>query len=230
MHSYHSFLTIIVASFIGCLQPCRAQTTGEISLSFVSFPKSPEPVKLKLWLGEGKLLDIEAPSKWLSSSVRIPPLAAWVVGEMVQGPDGKPIFKEYGRATASSASEQILLLIRKGSENAAGFNMVALDSRASEFGAGKYLFMNATEVEVAGRIAKEKFVIKPGNFAIMKPKVSEGEPTFHAALYCREGQEVRPFFSSEWRVNAGARNLVFCYTDPTTSRIRIHVINDFIPQ
>lgn len=229
MFSRHSPLTWLFTGLVLALQPCLAQNTGEVTLRFISFPKSEEAVKVKLVVGEGKFLDIEAPSKWLSPPVRVAPLAVWAVGETATGPDGKPVFKEFGRATPPPSPDQILMLVRKGKANADGFDLVALDGRTSGFGAGQYLFMNAAKVDVAGVVGEEKFIVKPGQHLIIKPKIPNGEHTIHAALYFRKGDDAKPFFSSEWRVSDDARNLVFFYHDPQTTHIRLHAIKDYIP-
>jgi hypothetical protein len=229
MFSIHKLPTSLITGLVLCLQSAYAQNTSEVSLSFVSFPKSAEHVTVKLSLGDGKLLDVEAPSKWLSPAVRVKPMANWVIGETADGPDGKPIFRELGRTKAPASSQQILLLVRKGRDNADGFDLVALDARTNEFGAGKYLFMNAAKVDVAGVIGDDKFVIKPNQHQILTPKIPRGEHTVHTALYFRKGDEARPFFSSEWRISNDARNLVFFYHDPQTTHIRLHTIKDYIP-
>lgn len=185
-------------------------------------------MKLKLVLGENKFLDFEAPTNWLSPAVRVAPLGTWVVGMMVNGPDGKPGFKELGRAAVPASNEQILLLVHKGKDNAAGFELVAMDSRASGFGAGKYLFLNATKVDVAGVVGEEKFLIKPSQHIIIKPKIASGEHTFHTQLFYRKAGEAKSFFSTEWRASDDARNLIFCYHDPQTTLIRLHAIKDYI--
>ena len=231
MFSLHTLPIWLIAGLVFCLQPCHAQNGGDVSLSFVSFPKSTEPVKVKLWLGEGKSLDIEAPSKWLSPPVRVAASGAWVVGETVNGPDGKQAFKELGRTTAPASSDQILLLVRKGKTSADGFDLIALDARVSEFGAGKYLFMNATKVDIAGVVGEEKFVIKPNQHQILTPKIPKDEHTVHTSLYFRKGDQAdaKPFFSSEWRISDDARNMVFFYHDPQTTHIRLHTIKDYLP-
>lgn len=228
MFTRHFLRACLLTSLTLCLQPCLAQNAGDVSLSFVSFPKSTEPVKLKLSLGEGKLIDVEARSNWLSEPVRVAPSAAWVVGETANGPDGKPVFKELGRTTAQASPQQIVMLVRKGKNNSDGFDLIAVDSRASGLGAGKYLFMNAAKVDVAGVVGEEKFVVKPNQHIIIKPKIPNGEHTIHTSLYFRKGDEARPFFSSEWRISDDARNLIFFYHDPHTTHIRLHAIKDYI--
>lgn len=229
MFSRRSFLTCLITSLVLYLQPCRAQNAGDVRLSFVTFPKSEEPVKLQLFLGEGKYLDIEAPSNWLSPAVRVASMGTWLVGMTVNGPDGKSAFKELGRATSPASPDQILLLVRKGKEITDGFDLVALDSRATGFGSGKYLFMNAAKVEIAGVVGEEKFMIKPNQHQIIKPKIAAGKHTFHVALYHRKGDEAKSFFSTAWRAGENERNLIFFYHDPKTTHIRLHAIKDYIP-
>src|SRR5689334_20935227 len=127
MSRLHPLKIWLIPFLVLCLQPCFAQ--DKVSLSFLSFPISPVPVKVQLLLGEGKLLDIEAPTDWLSPPAQVTAMPAWVVGETVNGPDGKPVFKELGRTTAPASPQQMLLLIRKGKDNAAGFDLIVLDSR-----------------------------------------------------------------------------------------------------
>lgn len=228
MFSRYSFLTCLIAGLV-LSQPCLAQNGGDVRLSFVTFPKSEEPVKLQLFLGEGKLLDIEAPSNWLSPAVRVAPMETWLVGTTLNGPDGKPAFKELGRAISPASPDQILLLVRKGKEITAGFDIVALNSRADGFGDGKYLFMNAAKVDVAGVVGEERLMIKPSQHQIIKPKIAAGKHTFHVALYHRKGDEAKSFFSTAWRVGENERNFIFFYHDPQTTHIRLHAIKDYIP-
>lgn len=199
-------------------------------MRFVSFPKSTEPVKVKLWIAENNYLEIEAPTNWLSKPKKVPSLGSWTVGETTEGPDGKSVFTELGRTKALTTPDQILLLVRKGKNNADGFDLIALDARTNGFGAGKYLFLNAAKVDVAGVIGEEKFLVKPAQHTMIQPKIPAGQHTVHAALYFRKGDEARPFFSSEWRISDDSRNMIFFYHDPNTTHIRMHAIKDYIPR
>jgi hypothetical protein len=221
-------ITTLVASLSFCLLPCSAQNAGTVSVRFLSFPKSMEPVKVQLRLAEGKSLDIEAPSNWFSPALSVAPAGVWSVGETIDGPDGKPLFKELGRTTAPASPQQMLLLVRKGNDNAAGFDLIALDGRVNSFGGGKFLFMNAAKVDIAGVVGDEKFVVKPGQHTIVKPKVENGKRTFHTQLFFRKNDEAQSFFSSKWPVSATARALIFFYHDPATLHIRMHTIRDFL--
>lgn len=219
----------LIAVLVVCMSPCLAQETAKVSLRFLSFPKAIDPIKVELQSSEGKTIDIEAPSSEFSPPVDVVSTGVWSVGETVEGPDGKPVFKEYGRTKAVASPQQMLLLVRKGKENADGFELVALDGRVDSFGGGKFLFMNAAKVDIAGVVGSEKFVVKPGKFSIIKPKGKAGDNKLvHTTLYFRADGQPKPFFSSTWPLSNAARCLIFFYHDPNTKRLRLHSIRDFI--
>jgi hypothetical protein len=228
MPSYRLLSVFAVLACFG-MPHAAAQKEGEVSVRFVSFPQTMEPTKVKLRLAEDKLLDIEAPTNWLSKPMRLAFSGTWIIGDASEGPDGKLVFTELGRTKAPVATDQIVLLVRKGKKNADGFELIALDAQKSAFAGGKYLFFNAAKVDVAGVVGGEKFVVKPNQHVIIEPKIPEGEHTVHAALYFRKGEEAKPFFSSEWRIGDDSRNMVFFYHDANTSHIRMHAIKDYIP-
>ena len=218
----------IIAVFVLCMSPCLAQEAAKVSLRFLSFPKAIDPVKVELRLSEGKTMELEAPSNEFSPAVDVVSTGVWSVGETVEGPDGKPVFKEYGKTKAVASPQQMLLLVRKGKENADGFELVALDGRVDGFGGGKFLFMNAAKVDIAGVVGSEKFAVKPGKFSIIKPKgEARDSKLVHATLYFRKDDQPKPFFSSTWPLSDAARCLIFFYHDPDTKRLRLHSIRDF---
>lgn len=223
-----SSLPSIVVGLALCILPCQSQNAGKVSLRFLSFPKSMESVKVELRLAEGKTVAIEAPSNEFSPPLNTVSTEVWAVGETVQDPEGKPVFKEYGRTAAPDSPQQMLLLVRKGKGNSDGFDLIALDGRATAFGGGKFLFMNAAKVDIAGTVGGEKFVVKPGSHMIITPKSEGGTRTAHAMFYFRKNDEAPPFFSSRWPVNERARSMVIFYHDPENLHLRMHTIRDFL--
>lgn len=218
----------IAAVFILCVSPCLAQEAAKISLRFLSFPKAIDPVKLELQVSEGKTIKIAAPSNEFSPPADVVSTGVWSVGETVEGPDGKPVFKEYGRTKAVDSPQQMLLLVRKGKADADGFELLALDGRVDGFGGGKFLFINAAKVDIAGVVGSEKFVVKPGKHSIIKPKgEAVNNKLVHTTLYYRKDDQPKPFFSSNWPLSDAARSLIFIYHDPDTRRLRLHSIRDF---
>lgn len=221
-------LSLVVGLAISLLLPCAAQDAGKIQVRFLSFPRSMEPVKVELRLAEENTVAIEASSNELSQPLLVASTGVWAVGETVEGPEGKPAFKEYGRTKAPASPEQILVLVRKGDANADGFDLLALDVRINAFRGGKFLFMNAAKVDIAGTVGKKKFALKPGSHMLIEPVPEAGKRMAHAMFYFRKDEETRPFFSSRWPVNDRARSLVFFYHDPQNKSIRMHTIRDFL--
>jgi hypothetical protein len=227
MFSRHSFQCGLLAVLALCLQPCKAQNAADISLKFVSFPKSAEEIKVKLALGEGKTIDITAHSNWVSDPIRVPVREIWAIGEMATGPEGKTIFKEFGRAKSLASTSQLIVLVRKGKDNADGFDVIPLDAQDTGFSKGSFLFMNAARVDIGGILGDKKFTVKPGGHAIIKPVGVSDERMMKAVFYYRRGDETKPFFSSRWPISADARGLVFFYHVPDSDQLRFHTIRDF---
>jgi hypothetical protein len=218
--------SLLVAILYLLCQASQAQE-NQVSLRFLSFPTSVEAVKAELRLANGKTLPIVAPSHECSTRIQVASPGSWSVGETTVGPDGDPVFIEYGRTPAATSKQQLLLVIRKGGQLADGLDLVALDEGDNGFGGGRFLFMNACKVPVAGELEESTFVLRPGQHRIIKPETKDGTRSAHAMFYFRKDKEVRPFFSSRWPVNPRARSMVFFYHDPENRRIRMHTVRDF---
>jgi hypothetical protein len=222
----------LVAGFALSLLPCSAQEGGEVTLQFLSFPKALDPQPVELLLGEGKTLEVNIPTNELSKPYKVTRLASWAVGESATGEDGKPAFKVFGQAPALASPKQLILLVRKGATNADGMEVIPIDNRVENFGGGKFLFMNAAKIDIAGEIGGEKFAIEPGKHVVVRPmtgKTENGKKLVHTSLYFRKGEEAKPFFSSVWPLSEKVRSLIFFYHDPETKSLRLHTIRDFLP-
>jgi hypothetical protein len=228
MSTCPSGLPAFLTSLALCVLPCSAQDGGKVSLRFLSFPKAMEPLKVELRLTEGKTLDIEAPSNEFSQPTNVDAIGEWSVGETIDGPDGKPLFKEYGRTKAPVSPQQMLLMVRKGDQISDGIDLIALDGRVEGFGGGKFLFMNAAKVDIAGVVGEQKFVVKPGQHTIIKPSAQGGQGLATASFYFRKNDEPRAFFSSRWPLGDHTRAMIFFFHDPETLHIRMHTIRDFL--
>ena len=216
----HPFCRLaLVAAFGLSLLPCSAQEGENVTLQFLSFPKSLDPKPVELLIGDGKTLEVEIPTNELSETHKVKRLSTWAVGKSDIDKDGKPTFKVFGQAKALGSAKQLILLVRKGAENADGMEVIPIDNDIANFGGGKFLFMNAAKVDIAGEAGGVKFAIKPGAHTIIKPKADANGRTFHAMFYFRKDNEVRPFFSSKWPISDKARNLIFFYHDPETGRL-----------
>lgn len=224
---FRTFL-LTAGLLLSLLPPCLAQDAKMVRLRFLSFPKSRESVTVELRLSAEKTVAIVAASNEFSEPMLVASTGVWAVGETVKDPAGKPVFREYGRTQAPASPEQVLILVRKGDANSDGFDLLALDVRVNAFGGGKFLFMNAAKVDIAGVVGEEKFIIKTGKHVVIQPKPDASKRLAQAMFYFRKDDEARPFFSSRWPVNDRCRNLIFFYHDPYTRCIRMHTIRDFL--
>lgn len=222
------FIALFAMIIMGMSTAHAQNNDEEVRVRFLSFPIGAEPVETMLKGAGGQVIEIEAPSNEFSAPVKMIASSAWAVGETVTDDAGVISFKEYGRTLAPASPDQMLLLIRKGDKNEDGFDVVALDGRVRGFGGGKFLFMNAAKIDIAGVAGGEKFMVRPGNHTIIEPKAEEGRRTFHAEFFFRKDNEPRPFFSSKWPVSQAARALIFFYHDPESRHIRMHTIRDFM--
>lgn len=212
------------------LFPCNGQEGAKVSLQFVCFPRASDAETLQLLTGEAKTIDIETPSNEISKPHMVQARSTWVIGKMITGDDGKPKFEVYGKTKALASSKQLLVLLRKGATNADGFEIIALDSRKISFGGEKFLFLNTAKVAIAGKIGKQSVALKPGAHSIIKPKPDRGvrKNLCHVSFAYSVKKEWKIFSSTTWPVHKNARALVFFYQDPTTKRLRLHAIRDFM--
>lgn len=96
------------------------------------------------------------------------------------------------------------------------------------FGGGKFLFMNAAKVDIAGVVIEVKLVVKPGEHTIIKPKPAAGKDVVSVSFYFRKEDAPRAFFSSRWPIGDHPRALVLFCHDPESLRIRMHTIRDLM--
>jgi hypothetical protein len=224
----HLARLILVAGFGLSLLPCSAQEGENVTLQFLSFPKSLDPKPVELLIGDRNFLEVEIPTNELSKPYKVKRLSTWAVGKSGIGEDGKPAFTVFGQAKALGSAKQLILLVRKGADNADGMEVIPINNDIANFGGGKFLFMNAAKVDIAGEAGGVKFVVKPGSHTIIKPKADTTGRTFHAMFYFRKDNEASPFFSSKWPISDKVSNLIFFYHDPETKRLRMHTIRNFL--
>lgn len=207
----------------------RAQEEEKVAVQFLSFPKAIDPKPVELLVGENKTIEVKIPTNEFSEVYHVKRMENWAVGKIETGKDNKPAFTVYGGAKSLAAPSQLILLVRKGQENSEGMVVIPIDNQLTNFGGGQFLFVNAASLDVAGQLGDSKFVVKPGKFAIIKPKpqTDESKSLVHATLYYRKDDVVKPFFSSTWPVNNRARTMVFFYEDPSTGHLSLHSIRDF---
>ena len=228
MLSRHSLILTVIASFGISFIDCAAKEGGNIILQFLSFPKAVDPKPVELVVGEGKTIKVEIPTNTLSKSYTVKRQDVWAIGATGVDEKEKPVFNVFGKAESLASSKQLILLVRKGENNADGMDVIPIDNDTANFGGGKFLFMNATKVDIAGEAGGLKFAIKPGESTIIKPQAVNNDQASEEMFSFHKDNETKPFFSSKWPISDKSRSLIFFYNDPTSQRLRMHSIRDFI--
>ena len=129
-----------------------ASAQGVVELQFVSFPRSLNAKPVELLIGEGKTIPVEMPTNSISPVYKVKALSKWVVGKSSVNDEGEPTFDVYGQAPAISSTKQLVLVIRKGKDDASGLKLIPMDYSQVGFGGGKYLLLNAANIDIAGSV------------------------------------------------------------------------------
>lgn len=223
---------LLAATTLCSLVHCAAQEAEQVKVRFVSFPRSDDPKPVELVVGEKQTIPVNLPSNIISPTYSVKKPISWTLGKTVNNDKGEPTFKVYGTAPAPAIAEQLVLVVRNGKTDEEGFRLIPLDGRQNGFGGGKYIFFNASKVDIACEIGEMNFVIKPLEHKLVdpKPNVAKNErEMLFVHLFFRKGGEATPFYSSTWRYNKKARTMVFLYHDNETMGLRLHVIRDYLP-
>lgn len=202
-----------------------------VLVQFVSFPRSKNPQPLEIFLGDKKTLKIEAPTNSVSPIYKIKRMEYWKLGKSQVDVDGKFSFQAYGQVLAPASNKQLILVLREGKTDADGFKLIPISSAANKFGGGKCLIMNASIVGIAGIIGGEKFVLKPQSNKIITPGTFRQNGKLKIAdvrIFFSKDRKPKPFYSSVWRLNDNARNLVFIYNEPKNQKLKLHIIRNYI--
>lgn len=224
--------TFVLALLAGI---CMAQQEREqVTLQFVTFPKWTTREPILMLIGEGETLEFIAPSNSFSKPYKVPKLPSWVFGRMSQNEKGDPTFETFGQGKSLESKSQLILLIRLGKEAKDGLKVVALDSQLGEFDGGQFFYYNSSSFDIGGMMGQSKFVLKPGEYKIIKPNprdiiVKEGLSFVQTVHLYRKEDVKNPFFNSTWHLNPKARSMIFFYQDNDKKRLKMHTIQDFLP-
>jgi hypothetical protein len=204
---------------------------AHVLVQFVSFPRAKNPQPLEIFLGDEKTLEIEAPTNSVSRIYKIKRKKHWKLGKSQVDADGNFSFQEYGQVPCLASNKQLILVLRKGKSDADGLTLIPISAASEEFGGGKYFIMNASVVDIAGIIGGEKFILRPQSNKIISPvafKKKGNLKTTDVRIFFSKDRKPKPFFSSVWRLNDNARNLVFIYNEPKNQKLKLHIIRNYI--
>lgn len=224
--------TMLAAFLLAASAAFLAQSNAQektIKLRFLGFPQVPSPEPVELLVGEGKTIKVDTPGNELSQPYSVPVLPAVTVGETVTNEKNESVFKDYGSAKAINAEEQIVLLIRKGQKPSDGFVVLPIDAGQAGFKAASYLFINASNLSVAGVIGDQKFALKPGQRRMLQPKPDHADGICQVTLAYMKGEKWKTVYDTRWPANDKFRSIVFFYQDPQSGRLGITPIVDVLP-
>lgn len=201
-----------------------------VDLHFITFPKTLNLEPLELLVGEGKTIKVTSSSNSVSKSHQVPALSNWVLGKSSIA-NGKFTFKAYGKVKALDAKQQLILLLGKGKDVTKGLEIIPIDYSKAAFGGGKYFVVNITDTDISGTIGTSEFSLKPSEHILLAPKPTKvkglREFAFTTFSYSKDNK-AKPFYSSIWSLNKGARDILIFYRDPKSEHLRFHTIKSFI--
>lgn len=230
MH-HKTLVTAISAAFVAFSPLQSSAQETQMSLQFITFPTTIEPLKVELLLSEGRTMELLVPSNELGPKVSVPRLGSLVLGENIINEEQKPEFKIYGQGKPTAAAKQLVLLIRKGNDMASGIEVRTISSDSGNFSGGKLLFVNAAKIDIAGIAGEKQFALKPGAQTIIKPNLEKNGRLAEVKFWFNNNGEAVPFFNSMWPVAEQFRGLVFFYHNPNNAnKIQIHSFRDFLAE
>ncbi len=214
-------LMSITASYL------TASTNKE--LTFIVLPKSNAPVSIEMFNDKAKPIEIEATSNDISKTYKAKSQPTWIFGKQVKDENGKNTFKIYGKTKALSSKKQLIILVKKGTNNSDGFEVFTVNNENKSFGGGKFLFVNTANTKIYGIIGTKKVILKPNKLTIIEPIPEKANKRVcYVKLFHAVNNKAKPFLSTKWPVNIATRGLIFFYNDPKSKRIRYHSIRDFL--
>jgi hypothetical protein len=229
MLSHRTPLLLLIAGYFLSSLPSTAQEEGKVALQFLAFPKQLRPQPVELVVGENKTIEIQTPGNELSPTYEMPRTGTIEVGKTVENEAGEKVFQLYGRSKMISASNQIVLLLRKGEKNSDGFVILPIDGELSEFNGGSYIFINASKINIAGKIGDKRFSLGPGKREMVQPNASHPGGACQVTLAYQREDKWKVFKDTRWTANKRYRSLIFFHQDPVSQRLSVSPIIDMLP-
>lgn len=202
----------------------------KMTLQFIAFPKISNPEPVELMIKEEITLPVSTPGHELTKPYKVPALDVINIGKTVVGDDGEAVFQKYGSAKSVS-SNQIILLLRKGSKNSDGFTLIPIDASSAGFGGASFLFINVSKLALGGVIGDTKIALKPGERKLIKPKPNHAQDICQVTLFyqTKVADKWKKFYDTRWPADKKVRSLIFFYQNPKTGRLGLAPIMDILP-
>ena len=200
-----------------------------VSLQFIAIPKQIRPEPVELLIGENETIEVHTPGHELSQPYKVPALESFIVGKTVVNDAGESVFQSYGQAKSIGKSKQIILLLRKGKENADGFAVLPISGELGDFNGGSYLLINASGVKVAAKVGDLAVELAPGRSELVRPEATHEGGGLQMTFAYMRGQDWKVFRDTRWSVNTGSRSIVFFLENPSNKRIMVAPVVEMLP-
>lgn len=205
---------------------------AKIAMRFLAFPAHARPEAVELIISSKETIEINTPGHRMSKTYSVPALSQIIVGKSGVDEAGNPKFDVYGKAKALPAKEQIVLLLRKGKDNSAGFVVLPINAQNNDFPGGSFMFINASGSQCAGVIGDKKFALKPGQQKLLTPKPNfDGDVCQVSLSYLRKEKQAmrwKLFLDGRWSTDKDMRTVAFFYQHPKTGKISIAPVIEII--
>jgi hypothetical protein len=221
--------TILFILITATQSVCAQAAKKEVTLRFVTFPKTSKSHTFTLFAGKDEPKTIEVSSNVISKPLVLPKLNEWVIGELVNDADKKePTFKAFGKTKSLGNKRQLIIVLRKGPSPSDGCYLIAVNDQEKGFDLGKTMILNASNRKIAAIIGENKFILPPRAHKIIEPKANKTGRYFHAKFFYERDGKAKGFYSSNWPFSKNSRVMSFIYNDYHTKQLRFHTVRDFL--
>jgi hypothetical protein len=182
-----------------------------------------EDLQTAHYIVRGKAEEVELPKMNLSRSYEVPDDGQVIFGTPALK-DGESVIIPIARARIPAEFKESLLLFFPATTNDSGikYEIKVLNYDVKLFPPGSYLFINASDDDVAGMFGTEKLMIPARRQVFFTaPSALMNDERYYVNIRTRIDGQWRPLYKSYWRKDTKKRKLGLIYRDPVTARLRL---------
>lgn len=215
-----TLLALTAASAIG-------QQAGTVQLRLITLPPKTEHPALKLLQETGEVLPVETAASRLTGPYKVPKQEFWTFVTATPPAANEPAPAHLAKIRALTSANQLVVLMKE--PNPSGkYGGFALNTAKDAFAERQFLVINLSPVALAAEIGGKRVALPTGKSVVVKPAADQGPDLCHATIFSRTGEQWQPFFSTNWPLRDKVRGFVFLYQEPTTGKILLHAVTDFL--
>jgi len=198
-----------------------------VELQFLTFPMTPDALQLRILDEKDKATDILVMSNVYSKSYRVARSKTWRICDAEAG--GLPVI--LGKVDAIEDRKQLLLLVSKGREKDAGFEVFVMPNRIDLMAKGDIQICNLATMGVLALVEGARLELNPTEHTVISPKGVDGNGDWaQITLSYRKDDKWKRFLDSRWLINETVRSFIYLYQDPANGRIQVHTLAEGPPE